>query len=220
MTESTKPKRFADKWTDSQIAKLKELLGTMSAGQIGERIGRTKSSVIKKVRGLGLQNRQHDRCEKWPLPLIEKLKTLGPGMTAKAFMAEYGLTKYSVYYHAKKFNIKFVPDVFWTPARIDVIRQAGNATDAAKALGVGRDAVLRQSKRSDIILKETRVNNPVKQAPMRVRTAQKRVPAVKATYKRYGREERSRIEYCPQCHAPVCDWQAHFDRMGHRRPLA
>lgn len=28
------------------------------------------------------------------------------------------------------------------------------------------------------------------------------------------------VEYCPQCRAPVSDWQGHYERMGHRRPVA
>jgi hypothetical protein len=31
---------------------------------------------------------------------------------------------------------------------------------------------------------------------------------------------RTRIEWCPQCHAPVSNWQEHHARMGHRRPVA
>jgi hypothetical protein len=220
MIESTKPKRLTEKWSDAQVTNLRELLGTMSAGQIGAQIGRTKSSVLKKVTRLGLHNRHVDRSEKWSLDLIEKLKTLGPTTTAKAFMAENGLTKDSVYNHAKKFKIKFVTDVFWTQARIEIIRQKGSASEAAKALGVGRGAVLRQAKRSGIILKETRTTSPVKKAPERVRMAQKRVPAVKARYKLSGREERSRIEWCPICHSPVSNWIEHSARMGCRRPLA
>jgi hypothetical protein len=31
---------------------------------------------------------------------------------------------------------------------------------------------------------------------------------------------RTRIEWCPQCRAPVSNWQEHYERMGHRRPVA
>lgn len=215
----TQTKRIAEKWSDSQVAKLRELYGTMLAAQVGIEIGRTKSSVIKKARLLGLHNRKFNLCEKWPDSLIESLKTLGSTMTAKVFMTAYGLTKYSVYYHAKKYKIKFIPDIYWTPERIEVIRQAGSAKEAAKILGIGKDSVLRRAKRSGIILKETRILSADKKAPQRIRTAQKRVPAAKARYKRSGYEERSRIEYCPQCGSPVCDWQGHFERLGHRRPV-
>jgi hypothetical protein len=30
----------------------------------------------------------------------------------------------------------------------------------------------------------------------------------------------SRLEWCPQCYAPVSNWQEHFERMGHRRSVA
>jgi hypothetical protein len=135
-------------------------------------------------------------------------------------MKEFRVTKDSVYNHAKKFKIKFVPDVFWTPEKIEVIRQFKSATEAAKRLGIGKDAVLRRAKRSGIILKETRIPSIVKQAPVRVRTAQKHVPAVKARYKRSGSAERSRIEWCPRCGSPVSNWQEHFERLGHKRPAA
>jgi ribosomal protein L27 len=155
--------------------------------------------------------------EKWPDSLIETLKTRGPSMMAKAFMAEFGKTKDSVYNHAKKYKVKFLPDVFWTPAEIEVIRQAGSETEAAKALGIGRDAVLRQSKRSGIVLKETRPPKAAGQAPKRVRTAQKSVPPAS---RRFVHEERSRIEYCPSCHSPVSDWAGHTARIGCRRQAA
>jgi hypothetical protein len=220
MTEPTKPKRIVEKWSDMEIFQLRELYGTMTAAEVGKQIGRTKSSVLKKAKILKIRNYRDNKSEKWPNSLIEKLKTLGPTMTAKAFMKEYGLTKDSVYNHARKFKIKFKSDVFWTPERIEVIRQFKSASEAAETLGIGKDAVLRRAKRSGIILKETRIPSIVKQAPVRFRTAQKRVPAVKARYKRSGSAERSRIEYCPTCHSPVSNWQEHFDRMGHRRPAA
>ena len=213
MTE-TKAKRVSEKWSDYEISQLRSLYGTMLACQVGEQIGRSKSSVIKKAGLLGLHSPMFNLNEKWPDSLIETLKTRGPSMTAKAFMAEFVKTKDSVYNHAKKFKIKFVPDVYWTPTRIEVIRLAGSATDAARALGVGRDAVLRQSKRSGIILKETRLNSPVKQAPKRDRTAQKSVPPAS---RRFVREEWSMIEYCPSCHSPVSDWAGHTARIGCRR---
>ena len=213
-------KRLAPEWTDAEIATLRELLGTMTAGQIGERIGRNKSGVLKKVRRLGLQNRQYDKSEKWPDPLIESLKTRGPNMTARDFMKEYGLTKDSVYNHAKKFKIKFKLDVFWTPEKIEFVRQSKSAASVSRILGIGKDSVLRIAKRSGIILEETRVHTEPKQATQRTREAQKRVPTKTATYRRSGREERSRIEYCPVCHSPVSDWQGHFERQGHRRPVA
>lgn len=28
------------------------------------------------------------------------------------------------------------------------------------------------------------------------------------------------VEYCPQCYAPVSNWQEHRIRLGHRRPAA
>lgn len=27
----------------------------------------------------------------------------------------------------------------------------------------------------------------------------------------------ARVEWCPKCHAPVSNWQEHYERMGHRR---
>jgi len=108
MTEETKTKKPGEKWSDAEVSQLRELLGKATAAQIGARIGRTKSGVLKKVRSLGLQNPQIDKTEKWSEPLIEKLKTLGPTMTAKAFREKYGLAKDSVYNHAKKFKIKFL----------------------------------------------------------------------------------------------------------------
>ena len=30
----------------------------------------------------------------------------------------------------------------------------------------------------------------------------------------------TQLEWCPQCGAPVSDWTAHFERLGHRRPAA
>ncbi len=213
-------KRIAKKWSDAEIFQLREIYGAMTAAEVGEQIGRTKSSVLKKAKILKIRNFRDNKSEKWSNSLIEKLKTLGPTMTAKAFMAEHSVTKDSVYNHAKKFKIKFKSDVYWTPEKIEVIRQAGSAKEAAKRLVIGKGAVLRQAKRSGIILKETRIHKAIGQAPVRIRMAQKRVPAVKARYKRSGYEESSRIEYCPQCGSPVCDWQGHFERLGHRRPIS
>jgi hypothetical protein len=216
MTE-TNSKRVSEKWSDYEISQLRSLYGTMLACQVGEQIGRSKSSVIKKAGLLGLHSPMFNLNEKWPDSLIETLKTRGPSMMAKAFMAEFGKTKDSVYNHAKKYKVKFLPDVFWTPARIEVIRQAGSATEAAKALGIGRDAVLRQSKRSGIVLKETRPPKDAGGAPKRIRTEQKRVPSAS---RRFVHEERSRIEFCPTCGCPVSDWAGHTARIGCRRQAA
>jgi hypothetical protein len=162
MTDTNIVERFANKWSDMEVSRLKELLGKMTAAEIGAQIGRTKSSILKKVRSLGLQNSALARNEKWSDSLIEKLKLLGPTMTAKQFQSETGVTKDSCYNHAKKYKIKFRPDTLWTEEDIEILRRLGNAADAAKALGKRKDNVLRKAKALNIPLKESRQAVPMR----------------------------------------------------------
>jgi 3-deoxy-D-manno-octulosonate 8-phosphate phosphatase KdsC-like HAD superfamily phosphatase len=205
MTDAKKP--IAEKWSDMEESQLRSLIGTMRVEEIGAQIGRTAKAVLKKISRLGLQNRKEGKDEKWSDALLEKLTTLGPTMTARRFMTENGTTKYSTYYHAKKFHIKFVPDLLWTEEDVEVIKRTKNATEAANILGRKRETVVRKAKKLGIELVPSKAPEKKKKE---VPTAINKPVQKKVVYT-------GSVEFCKSCGAPVSDWIGHTARMGCRR---
>jgi hypothetical protein len=194
-----------------EVSRLKEMHRKFTAAQIGAEIGRTKSGVLKKIASLGLQTRIDDVNEHWTDEVLTALKTLGHTMTAKQFMVKYGTLRDSTYYHAKKYQIKFSPDLVWTKDDVEVIRRVGNATEASKILCRDRDAVVRKAKKEGIVLTGAKPKSP----------SASRKPAIHAVKqpekKKYAVQETCKIEWCSQCGSPVSDWAGHTARIGCRR---
>lgn len=118
------------------------------------------------------------------------------------------------------------------------IRAMGLQRYSARNWRPEEDALLREMEGDSVTVVSTRIGR----SPLSVRgrarrlgvrlkfDGQKPVPSQAARKRRQTCESvpakvrrapsESRLEWCSQCHAPVSNWQEHFERMGHRRPVA
>jgi hypothetical protein len=126
-------------WTEEELTRLKELAGTMTARQIGEKIGRGYHGISKQLRKLGLQT--------WKPP------------------------------------VKEVPVRLPKPVKAKV----ENKAPEPKPKPVAKPA----------------------QAPVALRKKEVKRPLI-----------HGEVEWCPECFAPVSNWNEHYQRLGHRRPAA
>lgn len=117
-------------WTEHEIAKLRQLSGTMSSAEIGKILGRTKDAVKSQ------RNR-------WGLP--------------------------------------------------SYVRVYGTPTETVEAAPVSLPVA---PKAVPVVLRK--VSGP----PLRQKAPSREWPP---------------LEYCPECGAPVSNWEEHHQRMGHRR---
>lgn len=202
------------KWTDEQVSTLKEMVGKFTSTQIGEKIGRTKDAVLKKMATLGIQGTKKGFQGGWTDEQIEKLKLLCATMTAHQFATENGFTDDQVYGKAKALGIRMRPVLLWTPESIEVLRSSKNAGEAAKSIGKTLRAVRKKAKEIGYVFPENTVVTRSSDTPKRDR---KKVINLAPEKKRYVTQETCRVEWCKTCGSPVSDWAGHTARIGCRR---
>ena len=204
-----------DKWTPEEEVILREMVGKYLAREIGAKVGRTKYAVLKKIGRMKLCGLVKGSHPKWTEYQLEQMKLHHSKMTVRQFSTIHGLTKDQVYNRCKALGLRFLADIKWTPEKVAILRECTSSKEAAKRIGKDTSSVLRRAKKLGIVLCESRekkVEAVEYQKPVTVKIQSPKKQKLKIV-KRTKRQEISRIEWCPACHAPVCDWSAHYSRM-------
>jgi hypothetical protein len=195
-------------WTEEQVATLREMVGKFSSREIGEKVGRGKNAVLKKIEQLGLSGKkigiQKGTQLAWTKHQVEQLKLLGPSMTVMQFAKEYGLTENQVRGKVRTTGVKMLPAVLWTPEQVEALKSSNSATEASKRVGKSRKAVILKAHKLGYVFPE-QVHREI---PSANRKIEKVAPA------RKKKEYKSTLVWCPTCHAPVSNWEAHHSRMS------
>lgn len=100
---------------------------------------------------------------------------------------------------------------FWKAEQLEALRRCDGGTVEAAMAATGRSARAVEHKARELGMTlhgYRRSHSYVKAPAVRPAKMPKRVVVI------------SRVEYCPKCHAPVSNWQGHFERTGHRREAA
>jgi hypothetical protein len=203
-----------NKWSDEEVAILKEMVGKFTSTKIGEKIGRTKDAVLKKMAYLGIQGIKKGFQGGWTDEQIEKLKLLCSTMTAHQFAQANGFTQDQVYGKAKTLGIKMAPALLWTPEIIEILRSSKSAGEAARKIGKTLRAARKKAREIGYVFPETTVVTRSSDTPKRDRIKVNNSGPAK---KRYVTQESCRVEWCKTCGSPVVDWVGHTARIGCRR---
>jgi hypothetical protein len=234
-------------WTEETIDLLRELAGTMTAREIGGRMGRTFFAVHRKMRQLGLQG-VHTGAQRLPegaprtmgTPAQQAAIRAADGkLCAEELARQLCLSPNTVHRYAQRMGVALNMMRRWTTEEDQALRDAASqgARAAAQATGHTNNAVRYRASLLGIKITRCRLRKaPAVRAPA-VRPA--KVRAVKQVSKsasqrvsqsaslrvsrpalRQVEDRGSRIEYCSQCGAPVSNWEQHYERMGHRRAAA
>jgi hypothetical protein len=195
-------------WTDAEIGTLREMVGKFSSREIGAKVGRGKNAVLKKIEQLGLSGKkiglQKGTQLAWTKHQVEQLKLRGPSMTVMQFAKEYGLTENQVRGKVRTTGVKMLPAVLWTDREVEILKESKSATEASKRVGKSRKAVILKAHKLGYVFPE-QVHREI---PSATRKIEKVAPA------RKKKEYKSTLVWCPTCHAPVSNWDAHHSRMS------
>jgi hypothetical protein len=200
------PKPF--NWTKEETALLEKLAATTRVCELAKILGRSKHSIVgkKRLMKMGGISPRH-----WTDEQIEMLRTAPRGTTTAELARRIGKTYPAVRHMAMRLKVALPTKPEWSAAEILALRACeGMSVEAVMAV-TGRSA--------------RGVEGKARQLSIQLTGYQKRrMPAGRILSKpKPPRREvviASQIEYCPRCHAPVSNWHQHFERTGHRRPVA
>jgi AraC-like DNA-binding protein len=204
-------------WTAAELDTLRALSASTRVTDLARIVGHSKGSVVCKIRKYGLEN----LCRRpWTPDELAAIRAVTPETTARELARQLGRTPASVYQQGTRLGISFRRNLPWTAEQLDLLRHmAGHAFAERIAKATGRTARAVQQKAEKLGL-------PLKQHGVRLerrsRVDQRAACArEKAPRRRRPRPEFvAQLEWCKQCGAAVSNWQQHFERMGHRRPVA
>ena len=195
-------------WTGEQVATLREMVGKFSSKEIGVKVERAFTSVLKKIEQLGLSGKkrgiQKGTQLAWTKHQVEQLRFRGPHMTVIQFAKEYGLTENQVRGKVRTTGVKMLPAILWTPEQVEALRECKSATEASKRLGKSRKAVLNKARKLGYVFPE----QVHRETPSATRKPEKKSLPAKKT-----KEYKSTLVWCPTCHSPVSNWDEHFERI-------
>lgn|GEM_PF-2756160 len=198
-------------WTEEQVATLREMVGKFPSREIGTKVGRGKNAVLKKIEQLGLSGKkiglQKGTQLAWTKHQVEQLRLRGPNMTVMQFAKEYGLTENQVRGKVRTTGVKMLPAVLWTDREVEILKESKSATEASKRVGKSRKAVILKARKLGYVFPETQVR---KETPSATRKPEKKA----LTNPRKTKEYKSTLVWCPTCHSPVSNWEAHHSRMS------
>lgn len=223
------------RWSAEDVECLRRWAGKKTAREMAPLVGHTPGAVQKKLGALGLEGWRGGRPPLWTAVQTEALLALAAErrqVTSSAFAAQHGIRLGTVRHWARKLGVRFDSGRSWSAEEGGVRFDSGRNWSAeevarlkelaptnrleALAAVLGRTvAAVRAKARSLGLRYVARVWTPGGRKS-RTRTRSGRP----ATRPRVLSVERCCIEYCPQCSAPVSNWQQHFERMGHRRPTS
>jgi hypothetical protein len=182
-------------WTEEQVATLREMVGKFPSREIGTKVGRGKNAVLKKIEQLGLSGKkiglQKGTQLAWTKHQVEQLRLRGPNMTVKV----------------RTTGVKMLPAVLWTDREVEILKESKSATEASKRVGKSRKAVILKARKLGYVFPETQVR---KETPSATRKPEKKA----LTNPRKTKEYKSTLVWCPTCHSPVSNWEAHHSRMS------
>jgi len=149
------------------------------------------------------------------------LRELAGKVTTKEAAARLGRTCAQIWEKARRMRIAFLDPSAWTEEESERLRGlAGRVTAARAAELLGRTAFAVRGKAVRMGIPFKREPRP-KREPVKREIARQAAPSAIAACRparvRGKRMEVSRLEWCGECHAPVSNWQQHYERMGHRR---
>jgi hypothetical protein len=197
-------------WNEEHLAVLRENVGKLTSRQIGAKVGRGKNSVLKKIEQLGLSGKkrgiQKGTQLAWTNHQVEQLKFHGPNMTVIQFAKEYGLTENQVLGKVRTTGVKMLPAVLWTPDQVEILKSSKSATEASKRVGKSRKAVINKARKLGYKFPE----QVHRETPSATRKPEKKA----LTNPRKTKEYTSKLVWCPTCHSPVSNWDAHHSRMS------
>jgi hypothetical protein len=154
------------------------------------------------------------------------LRELAGKVTAKEAAARLGRTCAQIWEKARRMRIAFLDSSAWTEEESERLRGlAGRVTAARAAELLGRTAFAVRGKALRMGIPFKREPRPkresVERRLVKREIARQAAPSATAACRparvRDRRMEVSRVEWCGECHAPVSNWQQHYERMGHRR---
>jgi hypothetical protein len=207
MAKTAKQKPY--NWTPKEIATLRAKAPTMPVRDLVKLIGRSKCAVSGEMRrqGLNIYSRR-----KWTAEQIEAVRNAQPGTTACDLEKRLGHTWAAVRNMARRLGVQLGGKPNWTALDLDALRGMEGLTVAEAAVKLGRTEKAVRWKAQQLGLT---LRREVFVRAKRVRRESSGKPPLRA-----AERHRTCIEWCPECYAPVSNWQEHFERMGHRRRVA
>lgn len=174
-------------WTEEQNAVLRDAAGKLTARELAKRLGRSAKAVRSQALMLGVE------LMRWK---PEEMRGYwSPELEARL----RGLA----------------PTHTPTQAAAELGRTDRSVRLRAAKIGLRmRDGRKRQGQRSGI--SGERAASARKVGKPRTATVKASI-ALMPALRRPAASEVSRLEWCPECHAPVSNWAQHYERSGHRR---
>ena len=223
--------KYRNRWTEAELALLREFAGTKPAREIARLVGHTLMATQMKMCMLRLQG---FRVGAVPLPpdapramgtpeQQAAIRAAGSTQSSEALARQLGLSPNTVRRYAQRLGVALKRTTPWTAAEDQALRETAHQGAKAAALATGRTLAAVDNRARLLHIRFVRPQ--AKKMPARVRRVAAPVVRVVATKKqatplRQVEYRGSRIEYCQQCGAPVSNWEKHFERMGHRRNAA
>lgn len=202
--------RQLPRWGASEEDVLREFAGRESAEKIGKRVGRSKNSVLEKIKKMGLKGIPKGLPRSWTDEQMEALKSVREDISSRNFARRWSLGEESVRWWGRKLGIKFKRKDRWLADQDVELRSILTAEEAMQHFGRTRRSVLCKARSLGITLQSPRSGRPrgsvgVKRgdSPPRMKVVKKRVKA----------PEGSVVVWCKVCGSPVVDWRQHFERM-------
>jgi biotin operon repressor len=197
-----------NKWTEDQLAILRENAGKLSAVKIGRMIGMNHSSVSEKIRALGLNGIPKTKKHIWTDSELEKLKLLSAGSTIEEVAREIGVCRSAVCDKSRQLGIKVISARHWREHEDALLREmSGHATMAqiGKQLGRSRVAVSKRAIRLGLSI--PRISAARAPRVRGLRQAKPKAPRLIRVIERV-------VDICPLHHCPVSNWAEHKERLA------
>lgn len=199
-------------YSEQENELVRVLSGTTTAREIGERMNRSKHSVLVAIKRMGLEGLPRGTGTKLTAEDFVALKSVAPGISSIEFAKQRNLGEAAVRWWARKLHIIFIPKRRWTAENRRVLQECSSVEAAMTALGRTRRAVLGEAKRLGITLHPPNSGRPrdsKRDVVHSVRVRQDPRPVVRKKV----RVEYPAIVWCESCGAPVSNWSKHVERM-------
>ena len=205
-------------WDSAELDLLHSLAASTPVRDLVPIIGRSKHAIVGKIRTLGIK-RYDQRA--WRPEEIEALRSADPASTISALAHKLQCREGRLRILAGNIGVHLRTLRPWSAAEEILLKDlAGILSVAAIAARIERTekSVRARAVALGISLRHKVRGERRRSCPAVVRTQQPKQHVTRPA--KPSTAYVTRIEYCPQCHAPVSDWSGHFQRLGHRRPSA
>jgi hypothetical protein len=211
-------------WSKEEVQQLRDLAATMSAKEIARAVDLSYEAVAAKMSREGLER---SRKRNWKARETVALRASSGKRKAADVARALGRSRDAVAGMAKRLGVSLGERQMWSSlddARLRDLAPKMLPVNIAAVLKRSDSSIRRRAKRLGVLLLDGRKVADDGARRNRVRAERERAAVKKAESAKMARMRKVigdvRVEYCPQCYAPVSDWQGHYERMGHRRSVA